>query len=492
MNIHKILGLLLSILFFMWFVSGIVMIYHSFPRASIDKRMKNQAVLAGTLPDQQQILAALPDSAEIQSISMEMYFDRPILQFRGKNAPDSWFADSLHPLEPGDKTIEKTVASWCPAPVQRIDSLYEPDQWIPFGRSKEDFPIYKYTFTDDARHELYIAKDGKVLQLTDKNERFWAWLGAIPHWVYFTTLRQNQPLWINFVKWTSGIGTIMCLIGMVLAVLISRKKRIKQLGSPFRKRWYHWHYVSGIVFGFFAATFALSGMMSLMDIPDWLKKAPKEKQERQEKGHFRERGSRGEKVSPEAYLLDYRKVLTAIGGVKSIEWTAWKQYPYYRVTTDETLVNIDASDSLAVGIFMLTEEMVRKEVRKTYGDSIPYRMELIHEYDTDYFSLKKEEHSLPVYRIIVDDPMHTRHYYNPQTLAQRQIDDDGRTRHLLYRGLHCLEFKFLTDHPILWNIVMYFLMIGGTFLSLTGVVLTYKWLSRKIRKAFRKIIRTNK
>lgn len=482
MNIHKILGLLLSILFFMWFVSGIVMIYHTFPRASTEKRIKNQAELSGTLPNMQAIQAALPDSAEIETLSIEMYFDRPVLQLRGKHVPESLFADSLCPLAESDRTIEKTVARWCPEPVLHIDSLYKPDQWIPFGRPAEEYPVYKYTFADDARHELYISKEGRVLQLTDKDERFWAWLGAIPHWVYFTTLRQNQPVWINFVKWTSGIGTLMCLIGLVLALQIGRKDRPKRLGSPFRKNWYHWHYVSGIVFGFFAATFALSGMMSLMDIPDWLKKAPKEKQERE---HFRGRGGRGEMASPETYLLDYRKIPESIDGVKSIEWAAWKQHPYFRVTTDETSFNIDASDSLSVRPFILTEKMVKKEVRKIYSDSIAYRIELINEYDADYFSRKKEENSLPVYRVIVDDRMHTRHYYNPQTLAGRQIDDDGRTRHLLYRGLHCLEFKCLTDHPVLWNIVMYFLMIGGTFLSLTGVVLTFKWLSRKIRKAIR-------
>jgi len=32
-TIHRVLGTLLSVLFLMWFVSGIVMIYHGFPSA---------------------------------------------------------------------------------------------------------------------------------------------------------------------------------------------------------------------------------------------------------------------------------------------------------------------------------------------------------------------------------------------------------------------------------------------------------------------------
>lgn len=39
-NIHLILGLLLCVLFLMWFLSGFVMIYHSFPRASQEYKLQ--------------------------------------------------------------------------------------------------------------------------------------------------------------------------------------------------------------------------------------------------------------------------------------------------------------------------------------------------------------------------------------------------------------------------------------------------------------------
>ena len=120
-----------------------------------------------------------------------------------------------------------------------------------------------------------------------------------------------------------------------------------------------------------------------------------------------------------------------------------------------------------------------------YGDSIPYKLDLLTEYDQDYYGRKKDRTQLPVYRIIVDDEMHTRHYYQPETLMQRRVDDDGRLRHLLYSGLHSLNIKFLTDRPVLWNIVMYTLLLGGTFLSLTGVVLSIKWIIRKANRFFK-------
>ena len=145
-------------------------------------------------------------------------------------------------------------------------------------------------------------------------------------------------------------------------------------------------------------------------------------------------------------------------------------------------------DATAIDVkpFVITEEMVRRDMERQYRDSIPYTIELINEFDRDYHQRKVTPTSLPVYRVIVDDYMHTRWYYNPATLESRRFDDDTRTRNWLYHKLHTLDFKFLTDHPVLWNIVMYALMLGGTVLSVTGVVLSVKWIVRGIRKLFRK------
>lgn len=488
--LHKILGLLLSVLFLMWFTSGIVMIYHSFPRASQEKRIKNLVELSGDrLPDMGDVLNTLPDSARVQSVSLEMSSGRPVATLRGRAVPEKMYIDTSTPVEPfTEQKIPQIVAEWCTAPVERIDTLYKLDQWIPFGRLREELPIYKFHFADPERHQLYIShKNGRVLQMTDKDERFWGWLGAIPHWVYFTTLRQEQSLWINFVKWSAGIGAIMCLVGWFLSVWIAWKNRDKPWGSPYKKRWFHWHHVGGLLFGIFAATFAFSGMMSLTDIPDWMKKTPKESRQDRRPPRM---GERGEMFRLDMYSLDYRTAIDATPGAKAIEWASWNQHPYYRITTDSTSYNIDASDSLHVHPFVLTEEMINRGMEKMYKDSAVWRLDLLTEYDEDYFSRKKENTPLPVYRVIVDDDMHTRHYYNPQTLRQQRIDDDGRTRRFLYSGLHSLRFKFLTDRPILWNIVMYTLMLGGTFLSLTGVVLTFKWIIRKIKLLYTYIIKS--
>lgn len=479
-NIHKVLGMILSILFLMWFLSGIVMIYHSFPKASQQLKTEKQAILQGTLPAVDSVLAVLSDSVRLRSLAVDMYLDRPVFHLRGKGMQATIYADSMKPVEaPAYPTIERIAAMWCGAPVVRVDSLREVDQWIPFGYLESEFPIYKFTFGDKEKHELYVSsKTGQVLQFTDHTQRVWAWLGAIPHWVYFTVLRQNQPVWINFVKWAAGLGAIMCVVGIWLGAQVYYQNRRNGFRSPYRKRWFRWHHISGMIFGLFALTFVFSGLMSLTDLPDWMKKS-----QRQVPRHGMRDG--GNIVKTPAYTLDYRQVIAGIAGVKSVEWASYQRRPYYRVKTDHEEMNIDASATDTIRRFVLTEEMIRRTVREAHGDSVAYTMEQITEYDDDYFS-RKSTLPLPVYRVIVADEEHTRHYFHPETLLHRQVTDDGRLRSFLYGGLHSLNFKFLADHPVLWNIVMYLLLLGGTFLSLTGVVLTVKWVGRIGRKSLKK------
>ncbi|MGT2490274.1 PepSY domain-containing protein [Cupriavidus basilensis] len=45
----------------------------------------------------------------------------------------------------------------------------------------------------------------KSMRDTNRSERFWNWLGAVPHWLYFTPVRADPPLWRQVVLWTSGV-----------------------------------------------------------------------------------------------------------------------------------------------------------------------------------------------------------------------------------------------------------------------------------------------
>jgi hypothetical protein len=57
---------------------------------------------------------------------------------------------------------------------------------------------------------LYVSgRTGRVVHWTTATQRFWNWLGAIPHWLYFADLRSDVALWSEIVIWTSVLGTFL-------------------------------------------------------------------------------------------------------------------------------------------------------------------------------------------------------------------------------------------------------------------------------------------
>jgi len=61
-----------------------------------------------------------------------------------------------------------------------------------------------------------------VVHWTTGTERFWSWLGTIPHWLYFTQLRSNVVLWTEVMIWTSILGTFLAVLGLCLGITQSK------------------------------------------------------------------------------------------------------------------------------------------------------------------------------------------------------------------------------------------------------------------------------
>ena len=278
-SIHRILGTLLCILFLMWFLSAFVMMYHRFPRVSAKEKMQKLDMLSQTgdsLPDISSVTARLPRGVKVTSKILNLNAGHPEFSFSTTKGTLHFLADSTISRPSLDSEhLHRTAALWCSSSITRIDTLHSLDQWIPFAELKKEMPIYKIYFADDAGTQLYLSsQNGEALQFSNRSERFWAWLGAIPHWVYFTWLRQDTVLWTKTVIWLTALGCLMVIAGFWVSVDVWRKTHRSRHPkfSPYRKRWYHWHYVSGIFFGIFVLTFTFSGMMSLADIPEWIHK----------------------------------------------------------------------------------------------------------------------------------------------------------------------------------------------------------------------------
>ncbi len=209
---HRLTGTLLCLMFPVWFLSAFVMMYHGFPRASAGERMEKAlqplAVERAALPAIGDVLKRLPSAQRISGMVLERSMGVTVFHAKSMGGEYTLPADSTKRLPALDAAYFNEVAAlWCGAPVMCVDTLRALDRWLPYEGLKSELPIYKYRFDDKARHELYIgARGGDVLQYTDRTERLWAWLGAIPHWVYIARLRQNTAAWHKTVVWLSGVA----------------------------------------------------------------------------------------------------------------------------------------------------------------------------------------------------------------------------------------------------------------------------------------------
>jgi hypothetical protein len=81
----------------------------------------------------------------------------------------------------------------------------------------------------------------------------------------------------------------------------------------------------------------------------------------------------------------------------------------------------------------------------------------------------------------VNDAVGTRYYIDPATAA---IVDRYSTREWvsrwLYHGLHSLDFPWLYKYRPLWDIVVITLMLGGTAICVTSIMLAWRVLARKL------------
>jgi len=143
------------------------------------------------------------------------------------------------------------------AGVAGIDS----DQWTVYGQFRAHQPLYKVSMNSTDRDVIYVSgSTGEVVQDTHGRERFWNWLGAVPHWLYFKALRERHSLWYNLMVWSSALGTILVAAGLFLGI-----KRTLRAGG----RWtrylgpMRWHHLTGLVFGLLTLTWILSGLLSL-------------------------------------------------------------------------------------------------------------------------------------------------------------------------------------------------------------------------------------
>ena len=499
---HRYLGIALSLLFVMWFASGIVMIYAGgMPRLTPEVRRAHMPAL-----DFSKVAlgpAAAAERAGLDAPAQATLFSvlgRPAYRFGGR-APVTVFADSGERLAPQSRAEATAIAgTFLNLPIDRLTyagELARPDQWtIALGRSGG---LQKFTVNDDDATQVYVSpRTAEVVLTTTRRERTLAWTGVIPHWMYFTALRVNQPLWYRIVVWSSGIACVLALLGLVLGVTQWRKTRPFRLaGAIPYAGWMRWHYVSGAVFGVFALTWAFSGLLS-MEPFEWT-------------------NATGLEVDGDVFtggpleLSRFRAVDAAAwasiaGGraIKEVELTRIQDEPYYVVHRDTPAAQVRAErlhqpyyvtgraerDRLLVSAATMrvreepfTVNSLMARLKASVPDVPIVEQALLTEYDSYYYS-RGQLTPLPVLRVKFDDPAQSWLYIDPEmSQLLGTVPRLARVERWLYNGLHSLDFSFWYSRRPLWDIGMIVLLLGGLATSGMGAFLGARRIVRASRRA---------
>ncbi|MEZ4330077.1 MAG: hypothetical protein R3B40_32910, partial [Polyangiales bacterium] len=261
--LHRTVGMAMCLLLVTWCASGAVMVFIGYPRLSEAERLAQQpALLSLGAADVRTCFRAGLDAPEGLRILViggratcvgRRGDTRLALPLDGSPAP-TLDAGALHVLARAHGHETRTLGR-----------LTRADQWTLSSALRDAFPLHHYALDDARGTELYLSeRTGEVVQRTTRWERGWAWLGAIPHWIYPTVLRRERELWRGLVIALALVGLLVTTTGLMTALRsVHRARRSGRGFSPYRKPTFRVHHVLGLFAGPLLCTWLLSGALSL-------------------------------------------------------------------------------------------------------------------------------------------------------------------------------------------------------------------------------------
>ena len=480
---HRWLGVLGSLLFLAWFVSGIVLMYAGMPALSPEERLERMVPIDLSAARITPAQAASRHGVSPDRLRIAMLGGRPVYRFVERGLTTTVFADDAEQLEPlTTNEALAAVAKWAPehaANLHYVARLLEPDQWT--LQSQQFLPLHKVALGDPGDTHLYVSdRTGEPVMKTSRKTRGVAYVGAVLHWLYFTPFRRHGAIWVQSVIWLSIVGCVLCLSGLVWGLWRwspGRRYRLKRQRSqtPYAGLM-RWHHYAGLVFGLTTFTWTLSGALSL---DPWSWHPPNSPTAAQ-----RTAVSGGPLRLEMMTLNGIRHAATAIGGAvgpRELEVLQFQGEPFLIAVQTPSggagaggegptgsarrLVSAVAPEKGAFTSF--EPERVVEAAHAAMAGVDVLDASWLQEYDRYYYG-RPGTRPLPVLRMRFDDPQQTWLYLDPgQGRIVLKEDRLTRLNRWLYHGLHSLDFPFLYNRRPLWDVVVIALSLGGIALSAT-------------------------
>jgi hypothetical protein len=473
---HRWAGVVLCLLFAVWFASGAILHFVGFPSLSEgDQREGREAIdLSRVSISPRDAFALAPLANDLRLLSVA---GRPM--YVAEQPEGTWLriaGDTGEVLPTFSIVVAATVAErFSGSPVAGVSGPMEYDQWIVHQRFDPYRPFYRVRMKDDAKTDLYVsARTGEVLQRTRYSERAWNWAGAVIHWIYFTPLRKSYSAWNQVVWWVSLVALLSVSVGTWLGFLrfASNRAAGRKGLSPFRG-WMRWHHVIGLFASAIVVTWMLSGWLSM------------------DHGRIFSRGGATEKQALQMSGISVGAVSQA-ATFESLRDVAPASEVTFNAVAGRPFITATGPSGRAARILFLDQPPA--PILVSLPDSLllsgvdhiwPGQVQAIlrpDAYDDLYRLAESTPGSAAVFRVSGNPPL--RIYVDRYSGRFLTVMDASRRSYAwIYYALHTFQFPGLIKHPEIRTALVLALLALGFTASATGVVLSVKRLRREFAES---------
>ena len=515
--LHKWLGVALALLFLMWFVSGLVLYYVPFPALTQAEKIAGATPLRVTdgccLSAQQ---AAAQAGIKIGDARLGMLGAQPVWRVLTDGPQRRWLALDARSGAP----VPALSQDGAMALAERFSGrravhteALERDQWTVAQGLNPYRPLLRVELDGDDGLELYVSPAAAdVVAETRRAERAWNWVGAVPHWIYFTELRRWPDVWHQVIVWLSLPGVLLALTGIALGVWQLFLNRTRWI--PYRVFWMRWHHILGLAAGVVTFTWILSGLFSMNPFAVFSPRGATQaelKQWRAPQASASASDAAAPALLPVADALAAALAAPVPLQASEVELLPFAGQTWYRLrgtlagsaanelkqekaqgqAQGQALVRADLPPAGAGeaprALAELPEAAVRAALLGLRGSDAAGTPQLVrqHAYDDVYYARTRDANTryarpLPVWRAQWPDGVAV--YADPAS-ARIVLRADASTRwqRVLYNGLHSFDFAPLMARPWLRDSLVIALSLLGIAMCATACVVAWRVLMPKRR-----------
>ena len=474
-TIHRWIGIGVCVMVMTWFISGLVLAYVPFPKMSAAEKLKYLTPITWSLVHvtPAQGLAAVHQATYPKEMRLEMSAGRPVYRI------ESWDGSTLTAAADTGEPVSGVTADQAlaivrtqlAAPQATIKAAdVDSDQWTMTGYWNHQRPFHVIALNDAAGSEFHVSvHTGEVVLGTTRTQRMLNWVGAIPHWLYFESIRRytHTGLWAWLIYIVSGAAILVSISGLWIGISRMRLRSRYTNGSwtPFTG-WMKWHHVTGIVGGVTLALWLISGFWTMY--PGGIL----EQREIENSEYQRYAGSSAT-TFPFGALANFQA-----SGVEAsratLRYVGGRAYAVLELVSAKPKV----VDALTGAPALLSTAQLAQAARSMLPDSKVVSTTYL-DHSDEYWHSAYFKKKLPVVRVVLDDRMATWFHIDPESGEVLGIlDRIGRVDRWSVVAIHDVDLNWLLTRRPLWDFFLFAVTIPGILIALSTLVISYRRLQR--------------